>query len=619
MAQSSHRQLVNPRLGRYFGIFASFIFSLIIMLLIFEQLGTSKDRLSYILLLSPLAAYMVIGIIANATDPLDFYASGRRVPAFFNGLGISIASFGATGLVTLTGLFYLIGFDAFAIAIGIPAGILLMAVAITPYLRKHGSYTIAGYFAHRFQSRLIRPLLALAFAVPAILIITAELRMLARVGALLFDQPATSIIAAALGITCTTLLFGGMRAQSWSGSAQAIVALIGVLITVFIVATIQTNLPLPQITYATMMKYVARADTFFDITAQTPGFLDVLLPGTMPEVLTKPYSQAFGALGTGSFALLMLVVMCGVASMPACLTRTGTSVSVFETRKSMVWAVVIIGVVVLLLPAIAVFTRYLVFSTLANIPSADAPDWLQRLSDYGFAFYDTSNAQLSANQLKISRDGVLLMLPMISKMPDVLVVLTAAGIMAAALACLSLQLLTLANSLSEDVALGFRKTMPKATVRLLVSRASLVLTAILLGGVASQVTLDPLWLMLWAFAISASTVLPALIISVWWKRANKWGVVAGAFTGLGLSLSYIYATTFLGFPKIMGLDAVFAPVFAIPAALVITSLVSLITPRPNKTVLNIIRDIRVPGGETFHDREERLARVERRRRKANAN
>ena len=112
MSVTSRTRFVNPRLGTYFGIFASSLTGLVLLLIIFEQLGTSESVLRWCMLLGPLVLYAAIGLCVPTREPLEFFAAGRRVPAGYTGLGIANATMGATGIVAMTGTFFLIGFDA---------------------------------------------------------------------------------------------------------------------------------------------------------------------------------------------------------------------------------------------------------------------------------------------------------------------------------------------------------------------------------------------------------------------------------------------------------------------------------------------------------------------------
>src|SRR5690606_10397211 len=127
MPLSSRARAVNPRLGIYFGIITSVFVALVLVLLIFEQLGASDTLLRFLMLGGPLALYAAIGLSAGCNEPLDFFASGRRVPPFFNGLVLAVSAMGATGLVAGTGLLFLHGFDGWFLVIALTGGFVVMA------------------------------------------------------------------------------------------------------------------------------------------------------------------------------------------------------------------------------------------------------------------------------------------------------------------------------------------------------------------------------------------------------------------------------------------------------------------------------------------------------------
>lgn len=135
---------VNPRLGTYFGIFMSAFAALALMTLILEGLGVSDEALRLMMFLGPIALYAAIGIVAYTQEPIDYFAAGRRVPAFYTGLALAQTALGATGLVALTGVFFLIGFDALCMVIGGLAGFVVMAVALAAFFRKFGAFTEIG-------------------------------------------------------------------------------------------------------------------------------------------------------------------------------------------------------------------------------------------------------------------------------------------------------------------------------------------------------------------------------------------------------------------------------------------------------------------------------------------
>jgi cation/acetate symporter len=139
-------------------------------------------------------------------------------------------------------------------------------------------------------------------------------------------------------------------------------------------------------------------------------------------------------------------------------------------------------------------------------------------------------------------------------------------------------------------------------------RGFVALTAIAAGAL-SLVPADPLRLVLAALAISAATAFPTVVLAILWKRITAPAAFATLITG-GAT-----AVVLLGVGDLV--RATIAPPFAGLIAMLVAFLtavvVTRISPAPGRHVLEIVRDMRVPGGETIADREARLARLRHRR------
>ena len=103
MAITARTRLVNPRLGTYFGIFAAAFAALVLMALMLEQLGVGDGLVRLMMFSGPLAFFTAIGVGSRAQEARDYFACGRRVPAFFNGLVLGVAALGGAGFLALTG------------------------------------------------------------------------------------------------------------------------------------------------------------------------------------------------------------------------------------------------------------------------------------------------------------------------------------------------------------------------------------------------------------------------------------------------------------------------------------------------------------------------------------
>lgn len=610
MAFVTHTRLVNPRLGTYYGIFAGGVAALFLTLLILEQLGAGLRILSTAMLVGPIALVMVIGAMAWTAEPLEYFAGGRRVPAVFSGLVLAMTAYGATGIVVLAGALFTVGFDALFLAIGGIAGFVVMATALAPYLRKVGAFTLPSYLGRRLDSKLVRLVAAAVMAVPVILVLAAEIRIAARVAGWLTGRPIGLMLVLMVAVVLATVVLGGMRSLTWSSVAQAIVALLALTVPVAIVAVFETNMPVPQLSHGPTLRALGRAEIDQGLAAIQAAPLGVDLPGQGLQAMSKRFASAFGNVGSLAFTLLSLTVMAGVAAAPWLLPRVGTVPNVHDTRRSIGWAAFVFGLVMMTVAAVAVFARDALMDVIAAGKTQDGVYWLQRLGELGWVQTPATGQRATLANLLVERDAVLFVLPVSAGLPVVMLHLTLAGVIAAALAAAATTAVTLGNILAEDVVNGHSWEPPANAVRLLVARIAFAAATIAGGAVALIAPADPLDLLLWALILVAATSFPVLLLSVWWKRLNGWGAMMGLAAGFGVAILAILACE----GGVLPFDSALAAVPAMPAAFAAAMVASYLTPAPDRNVLEITRDLRMPGGETVFDREMRLLRLKQRQR-----
>jgi len=608
MSVTSRTRFVNPRLGTYFGIFVSSLTGLVILLLIFEELGTESGPLRWAMLLGPLALYVAIGLCAPTQEPLEFFAAGRRVPAGYTGLGIGVASMGATGITALTGAFFLIGFDALCLTIGGLAGFVIMSVMLAPFFRKFGTFTVPSYLGRRFESKPVRLLSAALLAVPALLMIAAELRMGAFAAGWLVGQPQSLMVILLSAVFVATGAVGGMRSLTWSGSAAAIAAVLALLVPVTIVAVMVSNFPLPQLTNGPLLRALMHLEGAQGLPISDATPLAFAMPGEGISHIVKRFTAPFGAIGPTAFVVAMLTVMAGVASSPWLIPRVTMTPGVYETRKSLGWATVYFALITLTAAAVAVYMRDYVMDMVREQPTS-LPDWMRQLVEFGLVSAGNASPPTYTG-LGFARDGVLMALPVAAEMPNVVLYLAATGIVAAAVVGASAAASALGNVAAEDGVNGLSWEPLARKARVHLGRLAIAGVAVVGGLFTLLAPTDPLRLMLWSLALSASAFFPVLVLSIWWKRMNAFGAIAGMSCGFGVALLTILAAE----AGIVGLDGALAGLFGLPAGVLGATLASVTTPGPSRSMLELVREIRIPGGEVIYDREMRLLRLKNRER-----
>lgn len=609
MTFTPRRRLINPRLGTYFSIFASVFVSLGLILLMLEQMGTAPALLGTVMLAGSIVGFLAISVGALTREPIDFFAAGRRVPSVYCGLGLAVSTMGATGLACVTGALFLVGADAIWIMAGGFAGFVAMAILLAPFFRKFGTFTLPTYLGRRFESRNVRILSAALLAVPTLLMLAAELSIGAKAVGWLSGQGST--VSAAIMVVAVTagLALGGMRSLTWSSVATAVAAIIALIVPVTIVAVLLGYLPLPQLSHGPMIRGVGRAEAIAAMPIETVSGLAMLLPSDGMQAVAKRFYEPFGTISPLAYTLATLNIMMGVAAAPWVLPRVATTPGVYEARKTLGWACFFFGVLMITAITIAVFMRnYLMEAVGGSI--AAPPDWLRNLVSHRLAEMATRGNAISATDIAFDRDAMLLALPISAGLPETFAFLAAAGIVALAFAAASAAAFALGSMLAEDIVGGLSWQPPAPGFRLLTVRVMVAAVTVFGGLVAVIASGDALKLMLWAFALTASAGFPLLVASIWWKRVNEFGALAGILTGFLVAVLLIIAAE----ARLIEMSGALAGVIAMPLGTIALIAVSLLTVPPSRHVLELVRDLRVPGGEILYDRETRIQRQKDRRR-----
>ncbi|MFD2367002.1 sodium:solute symporter family protein [Pseudoduganella sp. GCM10020061] len=325
----------------------------------------------------------------------------------------------------------------------------------------------------------------------------------------------------------------------------------------------------------------------------------------------KPHAQPFpGATAQESdgkrnnFLALILCLMLGTAALPHILMRSYTTPSVQETRNSVFWTLFFVLLIYLAVPALAVLVKYDLYTNLVGTSFDHLPGWVTY-----WANVDRTNPLISISDInldgvvqlaEIAMDGDMLVLatPEIAGLPYVISGLVAAGGLAAALSTADGLLLAISNALSHDVYYKMLDPHASTQKRVTISKLLLLAVAFIAAYAASQKPADILSLVGAAFSLAASTLFPALVLGVFWQRANQAGAVAGMAGGFGVCVFYMLSTM----PQVggsaanqwFGIAPISAGVFGVPAGMALLAIVSLLTAPPGRAGRGIVDHLRSP-------------------------
>ena len=324
-----------------------------------------------------------------------------------------------------------------------------------------------------------------------------------------------------------------------------------------------------------------------------------------PRPHATPYpgkDQAASDTARRNFLGIVFCMMIGTAALPHILMRYYTTPSVKQARQSVTWSLFFIFLLYFTAPALAVLAKFDVYHFLVGSSYASLPAWAANWRAVDPALLSITDLNkdgiVQLAEIVLGTDIIVLATPEIAGLPYVVSGLVAAGGLAAALSTADGLLLTIANALSHD--LYYKMLDPTASTgrRVTVSKVLLLVVALIAAYVTSLKPGDILFLVGAAFSFAASSFFPALVLGVFWKRANKWGAITGMIAGLGMCMYYMVSTFpfFGGSPanQWFGMAPVTAGVFGVPTGIITMIVVSLLTEKPAQKVQEMVDHVRYP-------------------------
>ena len=311
-----------------------------------------------------------------------------------------------------------------------------------------------------------------------------------------------------------------------------------------------------------------------------------------------------------NFLALVFCLMVGTAALPHILVRSYTTPSVREARESVAWSIFFISVLYVTAPALAVLVKFEVFNSLVGLPFDRLPAWISSWSKIDPNLVSVTDINrdgvLQLGELRIGGDLIVLATPEIAGLPYVISGMVAAGGLAAALSTADGLLLTISNALGHDVYHKVIDRNASATRRVTISKVLLLVAALAAAAVAAQRPADILFLVSAAFSLAASAFFPALVLGIFWSRANRAGAVLGMTAGLTVAIYYMVRNE----PWLRGVFHITTPAqlwfdiapisagaFGVPVGFAAIVLGSLLTPRPGAETRAFARRLRYPRAD----------------------
>jgi cation/acetate symporter len=437
-----------------------------------------------------------------------YFAAGRSLTAWQNGIAVAGDYMSAASFLGIAGIIAFQGYDGFMYSVGWLVAYLTVLLVVAEPLRNAGKYTMADVLAYRLRPRPVRAMGALSTLTVSTFYMIAQMVGAGSLVSLLLKGTGVTYELAVVGIGILMIVyvvFGGMLATTWVQIIKAILLLSGtILLSILVLQHFDFRLD----RFFTAITQVTYHDASGQLVTQ-----NFLTPGLR-------YKPPYGALDLISLGLALVF---GTAGLPHILVRFYTVPDAQTARRSVVWAMIIIGVFYIL-------TTFLGFGA-ATILGRD--------------FIGANGGTNMSAPLLARTMGGDLFFAFISAIAFATILAVVAGLTISASTSFAHDFWT--NVLHHGRELRPGEEVRVARVTAFVVGAISIFLAILLGPTANVAFLVAL-----AFAVAASANLPVIVFSLFWRRFNTTGAVAGLATGLLSSLILIFLS-----PSLMKSDPLF--------------------------------------------------------------
>jgi cation/acetate symporter len=450
----------------------------------------------------------------NNRTAADYYAAGRNISGTQNGLAISGDYLSAASFLGIAGAIALYGYDGFLYSIGFLVAWLVALLLVAELLRNTARFTMADVLAFRMRQRPVRMAAAISTLAVSLFYLLAQMAGAGGLVTLLLGvtgDAAQALVVVLVGaLMIVYVLVGGMRGTTYVQIIKASLLIAGALVmTVWVLG-----------------KYG------FSLSALLGGAEETAQAQTTPVDVLAPGAQ-YGATSTSQldFVSLGLALVLGTAGLPHVLMRFYTVPTAKDARRSVVWAIWLIGIFYLFSLVIGYGAGALVGADeIAGAPGAV-----------------NSAAPLLAFEL-----GGTVLLGIIAGVAFATILAVVAGLT-----------ITASASFAHDVYASVIKkgdVTPNAEVRVArITAAVIGAVAIGLGILALQAGLNIAFLVALAFAVAASANLPTILYSLFWKRFTTQGALWSIYGGLVACIGLIvFSPVVSGDPAALFPDVDFA-------------------------------------------------------------
>ena len=567
------------------------------------------------------ALYIGIAIWSRAASTKDFYVAGGGVSPLANGMATAADWMSAASFISMAGLISFMGYDGGVYLMGWTGGYVLLALLLAPYLRKFGQFTVPDFIGARYSNgkdgsgvniaRLVAIICALFVSFTYVV---GQMKGVGIAFSRFLEVKFEMGVIIGIAIVFFYAVLGGMKGITYTQVAQYCVLIFAYLVPAIFISMQITGNPIPQL----------------GLIGDFQGS-DMSLLAKLNQLNTDLGFSEYtsGTKSTVDVFFITAALMLGTAGLPHVIVRFFTVPRVKDARVSAGYALVFIALLYTTAPAVAAFARANMIDTVMGpdgttpVAYAEAPDWVKNWEAAGLIKYEDKNgdgliqyyndknptyAEMAAqkgwqgNEFVPDRDIMVLANPEIAKLPNWVIARVVAGGLAAALSTAAGLLLVISTSISHDL---LKKTfMPDITDKQELMYARIAAGFAVVGaGIAGM---NPpgfvAQVVAFAFGLAASSFFPAILLGIFDKRTNFQGALAGMVLGIVFTATYIIYFKIAN-PELNNADNWFFGIspegigtLGMLLNLIVTLVISRLTPPPPQSIQDLVEDIRIPRG-----------------------
>jgi cation/acetate symporter len=449
----------------------------------------------------------------------DFYTAGGGVSGLQNGWAIAGDYLSAASFLGIAGLISIWGYDGFMYSVGWLVAYISVLLVIAEPCRNIGKYTLADILAYRNDPKKTRIVGAISvITVSTFYLIAQMVGGGVLVKTLIGIDYEVSVIAVGV-LMLGYVLFGGMVATTW---VQIIKAVLLVTASIVLVIMVWSQ-------YGFFGDFLTNVINDPKIQARVAGILGDAAKNMTPEELGQRFLEP-GLLFKAPIDQISLgmALVFGTAGLPHILMRFFTVPTAQEARKSVVWAMAIIG-------GFYVLTLFLGMGAAMKV---GAPTIM------GVDPGGNMAAPLLAQALGGGADSLLgnFMLAFVAAVAFATIVAVVAGLVLAAASAM-------AHDLYVGVIRGEHATQEEQVKAARIATVVFGGIAIVLGIAAKGQNVAHLVAL--AFAVASSANFPCVFMTLFWKRCNTGGIVAGMIIGTLSAIGLVLVSPNMTYPAMV--------------------------------------------------------------------